>query len=226
MRTLPRHWEIVVFAAMALGMGVLLGLAGWPQPDRTLEFSALILAAVLTSALATRESTTEDLATMPPSFVIDFASLLLIGPNATMLVAAAGTVTQGLAGSQRARAPRRMLVSAGTVVIATQAAGLAHRALGGTMGHFTWPWQGVPITAAVVVYCFAKSTSAEVIVPLFTRQPVNRSWLKRVLHSCPNHLIGASLAVGLVEVIDHRMWAVLPVAALPLFFACRAYCVH
>ena len=33
---------------------------------------------------------------MPPSFVVDFGSLLLLGPNATLLVATAGTVTQGL----------------------------------------------------------------------------------------------------------------------------------
>ena len=33
---------------------------------------------------------------MPPSFVVDFTSLLLLGPDATMLVATAGTVTQRL----------------------------------------------------------------------------------------------------------------------------------
>ena len=62
---------------VAIGAGVLLGFAGWPQPHRTLEFSGLILAAILTSALAMQQSTTQDWATMPPSFVIDFTSLLL-----------------------------------------------------------------------------------------------------------------------------------------------------
>ena len=36
--------------------------------------------------------------------------------------------------------------------------------------------------------------------------------------------IGATLAVGFVEVVDHRMWEVLPVAAIPLYFAYRIYC--
>jgi diguanylate cyclase (GGDEF)-like protein/PAS domain S-box-containing protein len=89
-----------------------------------------------------------------------------------------------------------------------------------------WPGQGVPIAVAVVVYCFVKSASAEIIVPLFTRQPVDRSWPKSILQGCPSYFIGASVAVGLVEVIDHRMWEVLPVAALPLYFVYRAYCVH
>ena len=170
----PRHRRsaAVAFAAIAIGAGVLLGFADWPQPHRTLEFSGLILAAILTSALAMQQSTTKDWATMPPSFVIDFTSLLLLGPTATMLVATAGTVTQRLTDSQRSHASRRMLSKAATVMAATQAAGFAHRALGGTMGHFIWPVQGVPIAAAVVVYCFVKSASAEIIVPLFTKQPV------------------------------------------------------
>ena len=224
----PRHrWSAVVaLAAIAIGAGVLLGLADWPQSGRTLEFSGLILAAILTSALATQQSTAKDWATMPPSFVIDFTSLLLLGPDATMLVAITGTVTQRLTDSQRSHPLRRMLLNAATVMVATQGAGFAHRALGGTMGPFMWPWQGVPIAAAVVAYCFVKSASAEIIVPLFTRQPVNRSWPKSMLRGCPSYVIGASLAVGLIEVIEHRMWEVLPVGAVPLYFAYRAYCAH
>src|SRR2546427_1771639 len=93
MRTLPRRSGVVLFASIAIGAGTLLGLAGWPQPNRTLEFSTLILAAILTSALAMPRPTTKDWATMPPSFVIDFVSLLLLGPHATTLVATAVTVT-------------------------------------------------------------------------------------------------------------------------------------
>ena len=131
---------------------MLLGLAGWPEPNRTIEFCSLIVAAILISALAVQRSATTDWATMPLSFVIDFTSLLLLGPNATLLVAGAGTITQGLTDSQRSPLTFRLLMNAATVMLAAQAAGLAHLALGGTMGHFVWPWQGVPIGAAVVAY--------------------------------------------------------------------------
>ena len=191
-----------------------------------LEFSGLILAAILVSAYAMRRSTTEDWAAMPLSFVVEFTSLLILGPNATMIVATAGTVTQRLTDSQRPHASRRMLLNTATVLAATQAAGFAHRALGGTLGHFVWPVQGVPIAAAVLVYCFVKSASAEIIVPFCTKQPVNRSWPKSILRGCPSYCIGASIAVGFVEVIDHRMWEVLPVAAVPLYFVYRAYEAH
>src|SRR5437867_3239367 len=130
MRMIPGP-GVVVFAAIAIGAGVLLGLAGWPQPHQTLAFSSLILAAILTSALAMQQSASKDWATMPPSFVIDFLSLLLLGPHATMLVVAAETVTEGLTDSQRSHPIRRTLLNAATVMAAMQAAGSAYRVLGG-----------------------------------------------------------------------------------------------
>ncbi len=163
---------------------------------------------------------------MAPSFVIEFASLLLLGPDATMLVAMAGALTQRLTESDRSEPLHRMLVNTAALMVAIQAAGALHRALGGTIGHFVWPWQGVPIAAAVIAYCLVRSASAEILLPLFTRQPINRSWLNSLLRGCSNYFIGASLAVGLVEVIDHRLWEVVPVAAVPLYFAYRAYCAH
>jgi hypothetical protein len=171
-----------------------------------LRVLGLILAAILTSAFAMQQSTTNDWATVRPSFVVDFTSLLLLGPNATLLVAAAGTGTRGLAEAQRPQQYFRMLMTAAIVMASTQAAGLAHQALGGTMGHFVWPWQGVPIGAALVAYCLVKSALAEVVVPLCARQPVNRSWANSLLQNGPSYFIGASLAVGLVEVIDHQVW--------------------
>jgi diguanylate cyclase (GGDEF)-like protein/PAS domain S-box-containing protein len=225
MPTVPRHSAAFAFASIATGAGILLGFQGWPQPDRTLELSGLILAAILTSAFAMRQSTTQDWASMPPSFVIDLTSLLLLGPTATLLVIAAGTITRGLTDSQHAQ-PRRTLLNAAAVMVSIQAAALAHQILGGTMGHFIWPWQGVPIAAAVVAYCFVKSALADIIVPFCTRQPVDRSWPKSLLQGCPNYCVGASLAVGFVEVIDDRNWQVLLVAAGPLYFAYRAYSAH
>jgi diguanylate cyclase (GGDEF)-like protein/PAS domain S-box-containing protein len=206
--------------------GAFAGLGDWAQLERILEFSALILAAILASAVAKLRTRTWDWATMPPSFVIEFASLLLFGPNATMLVVAAQAITQWRVDRQRALPLRPLLVNSATVIVAIQAAGFAHLSLGGTMGGYAWPWQGVPIAAAVIVYCLVTSGSAEIVVPFIASQPINRSWPQSMLRGCSSYFIGASLAVGLVEVIDHRMWEVVPVAAVPLYFACRAYAAH
>jgi diguanylate cyclase (GGDEF)-like protein/PAS domain S-box-containing protein len=193
-------------------------------PHGFLEFCGLILAAILSSTFGRRQSSAGDRASMRSSFVIDFTSLLLFGPHATMLVAAAGTVAQDLADSRRPRRYSATLSNVVTLMAATQAAGLAYWALGGTLGRFTWPSQGVPIAAAVVAYCFVTIVAVEVLTPLLTRQPVNRSWATTLLLEGSIYFVGAGLAVGLAEVIDHRMWEILPVVALPLVLANRAYC--
>jgi diguanylate cyclase (GGDEF)-like protein/PAS domain S-box-containing protein len=226
MRSLSRRSQVVLIAAVAIAAGSLLGFVEWPPSRGTLEFAGLILAAVLTAVLTAQPSPTLGWATMPPSFVVDFTSLLLLGPNPTMLVAAAGSVTQGLADSRQPDRTGRVLSNAAIAMAATQVAGFAHRALGGTLGHFTWPGQTVPIAGAVVGYCFLRCILAEFIAPLAARQAVNRSWLKNIFRGCPNYGVGASVAVGLVEVIDHSAWTVALVAAGPLYLAYRAYSVQ
>jgi PAS domain S-box-containing protein len=159
---------------------------------------------------------------MPPSFVINFSALLLFGPHVAMLVATAGALTPGFLGARRASALRPMLVETVFVIVATQSGGLAYRALGGLSGDLMGAWQGLPIAAAVVAYQVAQGALAAVLL-LVAKQPVDRTWPTRALRGCPMYLVGASVAVGLVEVIDHRMWKILPVAAGSLFFAYRMY---
>jgi diguanylate cyclase (GGDEF)-like protein/PAS domain S-box-containing protein len=214
---------VAVFAAVALGAGVLLGFAGWPQPDRTLELSGLILAAMLTATLTPPRSTMKDWATMPPAFVIDFTTLLLLGPHAATLVATSGLVMRRLTDLQSPHQIRRTLVNAATVIAALQAAGFAHQSLGGTLGQFVWPGEALPIAAAVIAYCLVKIASTEIVVPLAARQRIDRSWPAGILRDTPSYFIGAAFAVGVVEAIDHRTWEAFPLAVVVLYFAQRAY---
>jgi diguanylate cyclase (GGDEF)-like protein/PAS domain S-box-containing protein len=196
----------------------------WPQlVDLVLLLSGLILAAIAVSALTARQASTEEGALMPPSFVVDFAGLLLVGPYVAMIVAAAGAATRGLVDPQSANPTRRIITNAATAIVALQIAGIAYRVLGGTIGYFTWPWQALPIAAAVVAYCVAKRVSADVLVPMLTgEERAVQSWAT-ILNACPHHVIGASVAVLVVELIDRRLWQALPVLAVPMFFAHRAY---
>ena len=181
---------------------------------------------MLIAALALQHSSTKNWATVPPSFVIDFTALLLLGPNATMVVVTAGAVMQWLTDSTRPRSVREGLFHVLTVVAAAQTAGLLHHALGGTIGTFAWPAQGLPIALAVAGYCVVKSASAEIIVPLVTRQPINRTWPIGSLPGAPGYFIAASLAVGVAAIVDQRLWEVATVATVPLYFAYRAYSAH
>ena len=204
MGTFPRHSGLFIFAAIATTAVVLLGFLGWPQPGLALEFSGLIVAAILTSVLAVQRPVAGDRGMMPLAFIIHFASLLLFGPLVTMIVVTAGTAAYMLGDPLWTRPPERSLMNAATTIAALHVAGVVHVVLGGTPGHFVWPWQGVPIALAAATYALAHTALAEIVVPLITGQPINRSWAGTVLRDCPHHLIGAGLAVGLLEIIDHR----------------------
>ena len=218
-----RHSYVIGVAVAATGAAFALARMGELAPDRPVEFAGLIVVGILLSAFAAQPSATEERATMPPSFVLEFAALLIFGAHAALIVAIAGELARGIAHPQRANQYIRTLMNMVTVAAATQAAGFAHRSLGGTFSHFEWPLQGLPLAAALLAYCIVKVVSAEVARPLLRRQPVARSWPARIVLDAPIYFTGAAIAVGLVEIIDHRAWGLLPVAAVPLYCALRTY---
>ena len=122
---------VVTYFSVALGRFV-----EWAPPDRILEFVGLIVATILTSTAARQRTRTSDWAIVPPSFVIEFASLLLLGPDATLLIVAAATVTQ-----MRAQPLRRTLSTAVTLMLAVEAAGFALRV-------FRWHNGGIRLAVA------------------------------------------------------------------------------
>ena len=125
---------------------------------------------------------------MPPAFVITFTVLMLFGPWMAMLAAAAAAVAPALLIGPVRRGP--MLVDTVIVVTATWGAGLAYESAGGLSG-LRWPWQAVPIAAAVLVYHVVQGALASVVVPLVLRRRIDRSWPSRALEGCAIYLLGA-----------------------------------
>ena len=159
---------------------------------------------------------------MPPSFVFEFTSLIIFGAHATLLVAIAAAGARAVAHSRRAECARTLLTVV-TIAAATLASGYVHLAAGGTLGQFSWPFEGAPIAAAVAAYCFVTLLSSEVVKPLLAKQRISLPCPQRILIDGSTYFIGAGIAVGIAELIGRRMWDVLPVIAVPLAFALAAY---
>ena len=215
------RYTVGALAAVLTGAVVLPRLAGWAAPDRLLELSAFVLAAMLASCLRVQETATTDRAIMPPAFIVVFAALMVFGPHVAMFVAAAATLTPALVSE---RGPRvQMLIDTAIAIVATQCAGLVYQSAGGFSFTLLWPGRAIPIAGAVVAYHLAQGALADIAVPLVTRRSVNRSWPKRALAGCPIYLLGAGAAAALLEVIDGRMLNIVPVVAASLFFLYRIY---
>ena len=221
---LARRPSVVAAAALCIAAVILPQLARWPEAHEPLEFSALLLGSILTFGLRLQHTTTKQRAVMPPSFVIIFSALLLFGPHGATLVAAVGALTAVLGAPERGHPRMQVFADAVAVIVATQCAGVVYQALGGGTTDFHWPWSGLPISASIIVYHLTRGALAEIVIPYVTKHPVNDAWPKAAFHGFPVYLVGASVAVGLVEVINHEVWEVLPVVGVALFFLYRSYC--
>ena len=178
---------------------------------------------MLISAFAAQPESSDGRTTMPPSFVIEFTSLIIFGAHAATLVAVAAALARAFADSQRPHAHVRTVMNIVTIAAATQAAGYVHQALGGTLGHFRWPFQAAPIGAAIVAYCIVQMLSSQVVWPFVKKQRIDRSWPPALVLDGSIYFVGGGIAVGIAELIAHRAWEVLPVVAVPLSFALRTY---
>lgn len=223
MRTLPSRSGLVAVAVIVVAAAWLPQLAGWAQPDRSLELALLFLAAILTAGLGVQHPATKDRGIMPPSFVITFSAMLLFDLNVAMLVALAASLIPALMAPMRSSMWGPILVDAGVSVAATQLGGVTYESVGGFFEGIVWPWHALPVAAAVVAYHLVQGALAEIVVPLLSRQPFSRSWPKKALRGCPMYLVGATVAVLLVEVIERRLWAVLPVVGASLYFTYQVY---
>ena len=160
---------------------------------------------------------------MNPLVVLEFVALLLFGRHIATFVAMVSAGVDWVSDRATSRAPGRLIGDAVTGAVAIQAAGLAHTALGGTIGAFAWPRQAAPIAGAAVAYWLVSGIAAHVVLPLLTTRSLDRSAPMRILHLSPNYVIAAGLAAPLAEAVVRRHWAVVLVAALPLFFLFRMW---
>src|SRR3954462_15231455 len=90
---------VALFAVLAIATAVSASYVGWFLPDRPIELSGLIAAALLTAALALQRWSARHWTIMPPSFIVEVTALLLLGPDVMTLTAAAGALMLALSNS-------------------------------------------------------------------------------------------------------------------------------
>ena len=221
--TVPPRANTLAVAALFIVAVSVPQLAAGPQAARPIEVAALVLAAMLAAVLWEPRSGTKDRTIMPPAFVLIFTSLLVFGAGVAVLVATVAALAPPLVDARRPYPRARLLRDAVVTVISTLTATAAYGSTGGPSGAGMGPRRAVAIAAAVLAYHLAQRGLTEVVVPLLARKPVDRAWPRTALRGCPAYLVGATVAVALAEVIDQRMWHVLPVAGASLFFVYTIY---
>src|SRR6187402_824274 len=134
MRALQLAARIYIGATVAIGALLVVLLGPKSTFDSPYLFTVLLLASAFTSAFKVSLPLAKSGSTMSVSYAVDFAGLLLLGPNETMLVAVSSAWRQCTFRMKTKNPVYRTMFSMACLAITVQASGLAYAALGGVPG--------------------------------------------------------------------------------------------
>src|SRR6185295_5665692 len=88
----------------------------------------------------------------------------------------------------------RTLFNIASLLLTIQAAGLAYRLAGGTIGHVRWPEVVTPLGAATLAYFLVNSGAVAAAVALSTGQRVAYVWQHDFVWGAPIYFVTAGTA--------------------------------
>ena len=149
-------------------------------------------------------------------YVVDYASLLLLGRHGAVLTAAFGAWTQCVIRSRRPNPVHQTLFSISSLALTLHASGLVYEGLEGpttVRGSFA----GVEaLLAAATVFFVINSALVAGAIALSTRRSIAAVWGRHFVWSWPPYVIGAGIAAALAAGVERSYWWLLPLIALPL----------
>lgn len=225
MNSLPR--PAAVFVGMTIGVSAVLIGAHLPIriPDPLL-FAGMLAIASLTAVLKVTLPLPRSASTMSLSYAVSFASLLLLGVQQTLLIAAASAWAQCTFRSRHQNPPYRTLFSIASLVVTVYAAGVAYVHLGGEPGHISgWP-NLLAVAGAATAYFAVNTALVATAIALSTRTRLARVWNENFLWSAPGYFVGAGVAAGVLALLEFSSQSLIPLTALPLYLTYRSYNVY
>ncbi len=188
-------------------------------------FVALALASSLASAMKVRLPLGAGSSNLSVSYTVDFAALLLLGPNPTMIVAALSALTQSTIKTARRNPLYRVLFSVAALILTVQAAGWVFIVLGGRVGVFDTDLIK-PLVAAALAYYVLNTVTMAGAVGLSTGQSVWRVWQSNFLWTAPSYFVGAGAAAAAVAAWAAGWGWLIPLAAAPAYLTFRSYRIY
>ena len=226
MNQLPRIARLYVTAVITVGLILLLVCLPQATFNQPLLFLALFVLSSMSAALKVYLPLTTSGSTMSVSYAVDFASLLLLGPHNTMLVAAGSAFSQCHLNSKEQNPLYRTLFSVASLVITVQAAGLAFHLLGGTQSAMSISVLARPLVGAATVYFLLNTGLVATAIALSTRTPIVSTWHNNFLWSAPSYFVGAGSAALAAAFVAHAGYWVAPLTFAPLYLTYRTYKVY
>ena len=211
-----------VIVAAATILGVTAPGMQFTQPGL---FLTLFVLSCASAAMKITLPLTTNVSTMSVSYAIDFASLIMLGWEQTLLVAAASAFSQCVLNNKEQPPLHRTLFSMATLVVTVAGAGVAFNLL-------SWPGPDPvtavarPLVGAATIYFLLNSGLIAGAIALASRQPVFTIWQTNFLWSAPSYFVGAGAAALAAWVMDRVGVWLAPLTFAPIYLTYRTYRVY
>jgi diguanylate cyclase (GGDEF)-like protein/putative nucleotidyltransferase with HDIG domain len=227
MKDLPVPARFYVGAVLAAGATVLVTFG-----PRSIDNLGLFAALLVISSVASAFKVTLPLATagstMSVSYAVDFASLLLLGADPTMLVAAASAWSQCTFRVEKRAPLYRTLFSMASLVLTVKVTGFVYSWLGGPAPGQPFELASIPrpLVGAATAYFIGNTVFIATAISLSNRQSLVRVWNENFLWSAPSYFVGAMAAAMGAWVIQLGGYWMAALATAPVYLTYRTYKVY
>jgi diguanylate cyclase (GGDEF)-like protein/putative nucleotidyltransferase with HDIG domain len=224
-KQLPFQARLYVAAVIAAGAALLaIGLPAAPFDNLPLFF-ILLAVSTLGAGLKITLPLTTSTSTLSVSYALDFASLLLLGPHETMVIAAASAFSQCHVNQKERNPVHRTLFSMASLIITVEVAGLAFHLL---QAPHADPVTAVarPLVGAAVTYFIVNTGLVAVVVALASRENAAGFWYRNFLWSAPSYFVGAGAAALAAWVVENIGLWVAPLTFAPVYLTYHTYKVY
>jgi diguanylate cyclase (GGDEF)-like protein/putative nucleotidyltransferase with HDIG domain len=220
---LPLPAKRFVKAVVATGAALLLLHLLTLNFSQPLLFLALMGLSMAAGRMTVALPFTVGVSTMSVAYAIDFLAMLLIGPNATIYIAAGGAFSQCQLNWPR-KPLHETLFNMAILVVTVQVAGSVFTLM--QTPHATGLAAARPLVGAALAYFFVYTFLAARVVTLPANQPTIATWKADFLWSVPNYLVAAGAAGLTAWALSFiGFWAV-PLILAPVYLTYRTYKVH
>ena len=226
MKALPLAARIYVCAIIAIGAILFVAFFPTRLVGNQLLFVTLLLLSSITSVFKVNLPLARRSSTMSVSYAVDFASLLLLGPNETMIVAAASAFSQCTFRIKERNPIHRTLFSMACLVVTVQAAGAVYHWLGGQPGIINSVALAKPLVGAATAYFVFNTFTVATAIALSMRQPLFKVWHENFLWSAPSYFVGALVAAGVGWMTSLPNQALVALLAAPVYLTYHSYKVY
>ena len=197
-------WRARLYVGVVVAIGTLLVVRFMPRelPHPVLG-AALLAAAIGLSVFKLRLPLGKGASTMSMAHAVDFAALVMVGPDVAMVIAAVGVMVQCTVRVQQAQPAYRAAFSMASIVIAVQAAGWGWTLLGGSTTDPSFSGFVVPLSGAAIAYFAVNTALVAGAIAVTTAMSAARQWYREFFWSAPAYFlaVGGVMAAGIGAVM-------------------------